>query len=77
MLSRPASLKTESMDRFLRSLSAIFVFFIGVPGLAAPGEWERIGESDGVVTLRKEVPDSPVVAFRGEAMIEDSMARIA
>ncbi len=56
----------------------IVLFFMGSGNaLASVGEWEKLGESDGVVTLRKEVPDSPVVAFRGEALIEDSMARIA
>ena len=55
----------------------IFMLFGSNATFAALGEWEKIGDSDGVVTLRKEVPDSPVVAFRGEALIEDSMARIA
>ena len=58
-------------------LSILAIFHLNSAAIAAAGSWEKISESDGVVTSRKEVPDSPVVAFRGEALIEDSMARIA
>ena len=47
------------------------------PGLAWSEGWEKIGEEEGIVTFRKEIEGSPVVAFRGEAVIDDSMARVA
>jgi hypothetical protein len=48
----------------------ILIFMGSNSAVASVGEWEKLGESDGVVTLRKEVPDSPMVAFRGEALID-------
>jgi hypothetical protein len=51
------------------------LLFISISSVAA--EWEKIGEQEGITTFRKEIPGSPIVAFRGEAVIEDSMAKIA
>ncbi len=72
------------MERFFRKkqnmilrLGCIGCVFFGFVNPALAGGWEKIGEQDGVLSFRKEVPGSPVVAFRGEAVIEDSMARIA
>jgi len=33
---------------------------------AAPA-WEKIGDDDGIVVYRREVPGSPLIAFKGEA----------
>ena len=45
---------------------------------AAPSEWEKIRETDdGIATFRKEVPGTRVVAFRGEAIIDAPIARVA
>src|SRR3954447_23007680 len=39
--------------------------------------WERISEKDGVVAYRREVPGSPLIAFRGEGVINAPILRVA
>jgi len=39
--------------------------------------WEAIRDEDGIRVYRKEVEGSPVVAFRGEGVIEAPIARVA
>lgn len=43
----------------------------------ADASWEKVGESDGVLTHRKEVEGSDVVAFRGETVIDAPIAKIS
>lgn len=38
--------------------------------------WEFLADNDGIVTWRKEVEGSDVIAFRGEAIIEAPIAKI-
>ena len=43
----------------------------------APGEkWELVGNKDDIVTYRREVAGSPVIAIRGEAIIEAPFLRV-
>jgi hypothetical protein len=39
--------------------------------------WEKIRDEDGIVVHRKEVEGSPLVAFRGEGVIDAPIARVA
>jgi hypothetical protein len=39
--------------------------------------WEKIGEDDGITVYRREVPGSPVIAFKGEGVISASILRVA
>lgn len=39
--------------------------------------WEKIRESDGIVIHRREVPGSPLIAFKGEGLIEQPILRVA
>jgi hypothetical protein len=39
--------------------------------------WEKIGEDDGIAVYRREVPGSPIVAFKGEGIIDASMLRVS
>ncbi|MEW6056298.1 MAG: START domain-containing protein [Bdellovibrionota bacterium] len=39
--------------------------------------WEEISNDDGILIHRKEVPDSSLVAFRGEAMVDASLAKVS
>ena len=59
----------------MRNFGCLLVLLLG--SIASASDWEKISEEDGVSTFRKEIPGSPVVAFRGEALIEDGMARVA
>jgi hypothetical protein len=44
---------------------------------AAPVAWEKIGDSDGIGVYRREVPGSPLIAFKGEGYIDASIIRVA
>ncbi len=39
--------------------------------------WEKIGDDDGVAVFRREVPGSPLVAFKGEGIVNASILRVA
>ena len=39
--------------------------------------WEKINEADGIVAYRREVPGSPLIAVRGEGVINASIIRVA
>jgi hypothetical protein len=43
----------------------------------APVAWEKIGDSDGIGVYRREVPGSPLIAFKGEGYINSSIIRVA
>lgn len=53
------------------------------PGVSAgdaaspPPGWEPLRDEDGIKVYRREVEGSPVVAFRGEGVIEAPIARVA
>jgi hypothetical protein len=38
--------------------------------------WEKIGDSDGIVAYRREVPGSPLIAVKGEGVINASIIRV-
>jgi NAD(P)-dependent dehydrogenase (short-subunit alcohol dehydrogenase family) len=40
------------------------------------GGWERVRVEDGIVVSRKEVPNSPFVAFRGEGDVESPFLKV-
>jgi hypothetical protein len=39
--------------------------------------WEKIGDSDGIIAYRREVPGSPLIAVKGEGTIDASIVRVA
>jgi hypothetical protein len=43
----------------------------------APPAWEKIGDDDGIAVYRREVPGSPLVAFKGEGIVHASILRVA
>jgi hypothetical protein len=43
----------------------------------APVPWEKIGDSDGIGVYRREVPGSPLIAFKGEGYVNASIIRVA
>jgi hypothetical protein len=43
---------------------------------ASAGGWEKIDEEDGIRVFRKEMPGSPLVAFRGEGMVYSPIEKI-
>ena len=47
------------------------------PAAAASVAWEKIGDSDGIGVYRREVPGSPLIAFKGEGYVNASIIRVA
>src|SRR5260370_36377586 len=47
------------------------------PAQAAQPAWEKIGDDDGIAVFRREVPGSPLVAFKGEGIVDASILRVA
>jgi hypothetical protein len=43
----------------------------------ASSAWEKLGDDDGVAVYRREVPGSPLIAFKGEGIIDASILRVA
>ena len=39
--------------------------------------WEKLGDDDGIAVYRREVPGSPIVAFKGEGVVNASILRVA
>ena len=65
------------MLRFTLFLS----LFFSLPGLSAADlskvAWEKLSDRDGIVVYRWETADSPLFAFKGEALVEAPIAKIA
>ena len=63
-------------------LSWAITFAVSVAPLAlfagASGEkWELVGSKDDIVTYRREVAGSPLIAIRGEAVVDASILHVA
>ena len=55
-------------------LGGVAAFFFAGPAFAAG--WELVGVEDGIRVSRREVPGSPIVAFRGEGMVNAPLAKV-
>jgi hypothetical protein len=75
-------------NRTQRVLSSIFAFLLSfssgfLTGYAqanqvdASKSWENIHEEEGIRAFRKSIPGSPVLAFRGDAVLNASISKIA
>jgi hypothetical protein len=42
-----------------------------------PPAWEKIDDDDGITVYRREVPGSPIIAFKGEGVVNASILRVA
>jgi hypothetical protein len=58
-----------------RGLFAAFALLL-VSGRAAASGWEKIDEESGIKVFRKDVPGSPLVAFRGECMVSAPLEKL-
>ena len=61
---------------FFKKLLIVATLLIAVTS-SADQQWEKISDIDGIITYRKEIPDSPIVAFRGEADVNAPIAKVA
>ena len=61
-----------------RPCCTIVVVVLVVPlALFAGEKWELVGNKDDIVTYRREVAGSPVIAIRGEAVVEAPLLHVA
>lgn len=44
---------------------------------SSPNQWEEISNDDGIIVHRMEFPDSDIVAFKGEAVVNAPIAKVA
>ncbi len=60
--------------RFLPVLALTFGCFACA---AVAGDWEKIKETDGVTVYSREVPGSPLLAFKGNGVVDAPIAKVA
>src|SRR5262245_45461719 len=64
-------------------LVALAVAMSPLPGSIAHADptnlpaWEKIDDDDGIAVFRREVPGSPIIAFKGEGVVNASILRVA
>lgn len=56
----------------------LFCFFLFSGSImASEPVWEQISEADGIEVFKYEVPDSPIVAFKGRGIVPASISKVA
>ena len=66
------------MKRLLCTIAVVVSVVPLAQFASAQGEkWELVGSKDDIVTYRREVAGSPVIAIRGEGVVEASILRVA
>ena len=55
----------------------MFILLSSFLAIALPDGWELVSNQGGVEAAKKSVPGSPLFAFRGEAIFDESVASIA
>lgn len=64
------------MKKTLALLSLLLLLGFGARALAS-ADWEEISNEDGIVCWSRDVPDSPIVAFKGEGVVDAPIAKVA
>lgn len=65
--------RTARLSALCGALLAVSLF--GGAALAG-GAWEKIDEDEGIVVYRKDVPSSPLLAFRGDAIVDAPIEKV-
>jgi hypothetical protein len=47
------------------------------PGALSGPPWEKFDEDEGIAVFRREIPGSPVIALRGEGVVDAPILRVA
>ncbi len=53
------------------------LLLLGAGSCRAEGDWEELSDENGIRVWRRETDGSPIVALRGEAVIDAPLARVA
>lgn len=65
------------MKAIILFLPIIAIFFLdSMSSMASFGTWERLKHKKGVEVFKKEIPGSKVVAFRGETILNGTVAQV-
>lgn len=65
------------MNHIVVRHACVLAFFSSITAVgASEGQWQEVSHDGGVVVYRREVKDSPVMAYRAEAMIDAPIARV-
>jgi hypothetical protein len=66
------------MNHFLCAIAVVVsVVPLALAANAQGEKWELVGTKDEIVSYRREVAGSPVIAMRGEAVVDASIVRVA
>lgn len=65
------------MRLFCTTVVAVSAVPLALLAGAQGDRWELVGTKDDIVTYRREVAGSPVIAIRGEGIVEASILRVA
>lgn len=66
------------MTHFFCTVAVVVLIVPLAPSASAQGEkWELVSSKDDIVSYRREVAGSPVIAIRGEAVVDAPIARVA
>jgi uncharacterized protein YndB with AHSA1/START domain len=61
----------------LSCVTAVVASVVPLSAGASGEKWELVGTKDDIVTYRREVPGSQLIAIRGEAVVEAPIVRVA
>ena len=53
------------------------LLLVGVGICRADNDWEELSDEDGIKVWKRDVPGSPIVALKGEAIVEAPVAKVA
>jgi hypothetical protein len=63
---------------FYQAVIALALLPAGARGDGAANDgWESLGNDDGVAVFRREVPGSPIIAFKGVGVVDAPLLRVA
>lgn len=61
----------------MKIILGLCLFFLPVSWAQESVPWELLSTDDGIKVYRREVPGSPLIAFKGEGVIDASIAKVA
>ncbi|MEO5970334.1 MAG: START domain-containing protein [Bdellovibrionia bacterium] len=53
------------------------LIFLSTAGMAASLDWEKTDDGGGIEIFKKDVPGSPIIAFKGQGMIDAPISKVA
>ena len=60
----------------MRRLAAPLLALLLLAPAARAGDWEKVGEDDGITIYRRQLPGDPVFAYKGEGVLDAPLGKI-